>query len=105
MKDATNVKPQLGEALRLFRVFHDMSVSDLAHRLDVSPSYISLIENGRKQPNLHLVEKYAEIFETTPSAIMFFSEDIASTGPRARLKSSIRTVLIKFMRAVENGRP
>lgn len=94
----------LSEALRLFRIFHDMTVSDLAKQLDVSPAYVSLIENGKKHPNLRLIEKYAKVFDTTPSAIMFFSEDLGKENKRTRLKSSIRTAIIKFMRAVENGR-
>lgn len=95
----------LGEALRLFRVFHDLSTSEMAKRLGVSAGYVSLVENGHKKPNLDLIEKYSQIFETTPSAILFFSEDLGSGKTPMGLKSKLRTVMLKFMRAVEDASP
>ncbi|OFZ54120.1 MAG: hypothetical protein A2428_08765 [Bdellovibrionales bacterium RIFOXYC1_FULL_54_43] len=99
-KDAT----ELGEALRLFRVFHDMTLSQLAKELDVSASFLSAIETGKKKPNLSLVDKYAEVFNTSPSAIMFFREELGSSRLPASVSSQIRAKLIKFMQAIEHGR-
>ncbi len=93
----------LSEALRLFRVFHDLPLVKMAELLGVTPGYISSVENGRKNPNLELIAKYAEIFETTPSAIMFFSEDLNSNKPLRGVKSKLRVGILKFMRALENA--
>lgn len=92
----------LGEALRLIRIFHDLKVVELATMLGVSPSHVSEVENGKKQPSLELVNKYAKAFETTPSMIMFFAEDLSKNGSlKDRAKSGLRAGLIKFLQAVE----
>lgn len=66
----------LHEALRLIRVFHDISQKDLAIRLGISNSYLSEIENGKKAPSIELIEKYAIEFNMPVSSIFFFSEKI-----------------------------
>ena len=94
---------ELGEALRLFRVFHDLSVNEMARLLDVTAGYVSSIECGRKTPNIVLIKKYAQIFETTPSAIIFFSEDLSTGRLPKGVRSVLRSGIVKFMRAIENA--
>lgn len=105
MKKKSNHSPgTLGEALRLFRVFHDLSVSELAKRLEVSSGYISLVEHGHKTPNLDLIARYAAIFETTSASILFFSEELASSRVPPGVSSKLRLGFVKFMKAVENAK-
>ena len=92
----------LNECLRLFRVFHDKKLIELAEELEISPSYLSEIESGKKQPPIELINKYAKIFKTTPSAILFFAEKLDKNKKRGGLKTSIRDKMVKFMQAVEN---
>lgn len=92
----------LNECLRLFRIFHDKKMVNLAKELEISPSYLSEIESGKKQPSIEIIEKYAKIFKTTPSAILFFSEELDKEKKRGKLKISIRSKIIKFMQAVEH---
>lgn len=91
----------LGEALRLIRVFHDCKPGDLAKALDLSASYISEIENGKKTPSMETLNKYADYFETSVSAIMFFSEELDKENERS-FKASARSKLIKFLQIIEN---
>ena len=92
----------LNECLRLFRIFHDKKSIDLSRELKISPSYLSEIESGKKQPSMEIIKKYAEIFKTTPSVILFFSEELDKEKKRGKLKISIRSKLIKFMQVIEN---
>ena len=62
------------EALRLVRVFHDLNQSTLAERLEISKSFLSEIESGKKTISLELLNKYAEIFNMPVSSLMFFAE-------------------------------
>jgi transcriptional regulator with XRE-family HTH domain len=66
----------LGKALRLIRVFHDLSQKDLAEKLEISKSYISEIESGKKTPTIDLLNKYSNFFDIPTSSIMFFSENL-----------------------------
>ena len=91
----------LNEALRLFRVFHDKKLSELASELGISPSYLSEIESGKKPPSMELIKKYAKIFKTSPSSILFFSEELDKDKKRGKIKISIRNKMIKFMKSLE----
>jgi transcriptional regulator with XRE-family HTH domain len=92
----------LNEALRLIRVFHDLKAIELSERLSISPSYLSEIESGKKEPTLELIKKYAEVFSTTPSSILFFSEDIQRIGKKKKFKDLVRKKTIQFLQSIEN---
>lgn len=92
----------LGEALRLIRVFHDSKTAELAKALGISPSYISEIENNKKTPSLDTLKKYADYFDTTVSAIMFFAEDLEK-DKASPAKAAARKKLIKFLQIIENA--
>ena len=47
----------LNEALRLVRVYHDLSQADVAERVGLSKSYVSEIESGEKNVSLAVLEK------------------------------------------------
>ena len=92
----------LGEALRLVRVFHDCKLGEFAAAIGMSPSYISEVEKGKKTPSMETLEKYAEYFDTTVSALMFFSEQLDKHDSKP-VKRAARKRLVQFLRIVENG--
>ncbi len=66
----------LNEALRLLRVFHDLTQKELAEKLGIAKSYISEIESGKKDPTLKLIYQYAMHFKVSASSILFFAENL-----------------------------
>lgn len=95
----------LGEALRLLRVFNDIKAKDLADQLEISPNYLSEIEKGKKNPSLDIVNKYSEIFEIKPSAILFFSEELNANAKNEIIpRKWIAGKLVTLLQAVENGK-
>jgi transcriptional regulator with XRE-family HTH domain len=97
------VLTMINEALRLIRVFHDLKAVELSNKLNISPSYLSEIESGKKEPTLDLIRKYAEVFSTSPSSILFFSEDIDKVGKKKNFKGLIRKKTIHFLQSIENA--
>jgi transcriptional regulator with XRE-family HTH domain len=103
----------LGEALRLIRVYHDMKAGDLATKLGISASYLSEIERERKTPSLALIQKYAEVFETRPSAIMLFYEQLDNIPEKQshavgmKVKSGLRNIarskIVKLLQVIEDA--
>ena len=87
----------LNEALRLIRVFHDLNQKDLADKLEISNSYLSEIESGKKTPTLEVIEKYSEVFNMPSSSILFFSENLDSGGKSEKTKRSISNKVIKIL--------
>ena len=64
----------IGETLRLLRVFNDYTMTEMSQKVGLSQSYISELENGKKQPSLEVIEKYATVFDMKPSTVLLFSE-------------------------------
>lgn len=87
----------LHKALRLMRVFHDLSQKDLAEKLDISKSYLSEIESGKKQPTLPLLERYSQVFDVPVSSIMFFSEHIGEKPSHKKLRDAISSKVLKIL--------
>jgi len=75
---------QLSEALRLMRVFHDLSQTHLAERLGISKSFLSEIESGKKEPTLNLLSRYAAEFDVPLSSLLFFVESVSTKGAVAQ---------------------
>lgn len=89
------------EALRLFRIFHDLKLYELADTLGISSSYLSEIEKGKKNPSLKLIKKYAEVFNTTPSSILSFSEKLDKD--QQGIKAKIAKRIVQFLKEVESA--
>lgn len=90
----------LSEALRLLRVYHDLTQTELAERLKLSKSYLSEIESGTKAPTLAVIDNYASEFEIPASAILFFAENLddpASTAVARRMVAKKILTLLRFI--------
>lgn len=91
----------LSEALRLIRVYHDLKQQDLAEKLEISKSYLSEIESGKKTPSIELINKYASQFGIPASSILFFSENLEDPSKVSRVKGVIAGKVLQFLQFVE----
>ncbi|MDD3240236.1 MAG: helix-turn-helix transcriptional regulator [Lachnospira sp.] len=66
----------IGEALRLLRIFNGYKSAELAQKLEISQSYVSEIENSKKQPTMEILEKYANVFDMKKSTLLLFAESL-----------------------------
>ncbi|WP_420605536.1 helix-turn-helix transcriptional regulator [Novosphingopyxis sp.] len=67
-------------ALKLMRQYHRLNQKELSKLIDISPSYVSELENGRKDPSLDILTRYSSEFGIPLSSILFFAE--RSSGDR-----------------------
>lgn len=79
----------LNKALRLIRVFHELTQKELAERLAISKSYLSEIESGKKKPTLEIINGYSEQFNIPVSSIMFFSESMENKSKAEKLRKVV----------------
>ena len=87
----------LHRALRVIRLFHRLSQTDLARKLSLSNSYLSEIETGVKKPGLDVLEKYSAVFSIPVSSILLFSEQM-NTGTRgAKLKFGATNKVLQIL--------
>lgn len=59
-----------GEALKRWRTKHRMTQEALAHEADITTTYASQIERGRKVPSLAVVLKLCRALECTPGELL-----------------------------------
>lgn len=87
----------LNDALKQIRVFHDMKQVELAQELNISKSYLSEIESGRKSVSMDLLQKYATVFSVPASSLLVFSENIDAAKASDKLRLKCATKIIKVM--------
>jgi transcriptional regulator with XRE-family HTH domain len=81
----------LGQSLKLVRIYHNFSQSDACTRLDISRSYLSELESGKKKPSLEVLEKYSAVFNIPVSSILILSE-------HSQISSEKKSYVAKKMR-------
>lgn len=86
----------LHRALKIIRIFHDLSQKELSSLLNISRSHISEIESGKNRPSYDLLEKYSEVFEVPVSNLIFFSEHIDDIEV-SQFKNFVATKILDVM--------
>ncbi len=66
----------INELLRIMRVCEDWTLKEMSDKIDLSVSYLSEIENGKKEPTLQKLEDYSDIFKIDLSDIFVLIESI-----------------------------
>ena len=74
-------------ALKLTRQFHRLTQTELATRMNISKSFLSELESGKKMPTLDLLSRYAQEFKMPASDFLIFAEKL---GEKAHPKKMAR---------------
>ena len=77
----------MGEALRLLRIFNGYKSSEL--------------ENGKKQPTMEVLDKYAKVFEMKKSTLMLFAESLEGEEIKNDKKQRIARAGMKLLKILE----
>lgn len=91
----------MGEALRLLRIFNGYKSAELAKKLELSQSYVSELENGKKQPTMEVLDKYAKVFEMKKSTLMLFAESLEGEEIKNNKKQRIARAGMKLLKILE----
>ena len=91
----------MGEALRLLRIFNGYKSAELAKKLELSQSYVSELENGKKQPTMEVLDKYAKVFEMKKSTLMLFAESLEGEEIKSDKKQRIARAGMKLLKILE----
>lgn len=91
----------VNEVLRLLRVYNDIKASELAEKLNLSSSYISELESGKKNVSMDIINKYSKFFEIPSSSILLMSESL--DDQKQNLKYKISRALITMLQNLEKN--
>ena len=84
----------IGDVLKRMRIIYGYKASEMSSELGISASYLSEIENNKKQPSLELLQKYADIYGIRLSSLILLSENMDEAE-----KSGKGTVFVRNMMA------
>lgn len=76
---------QLGKTIRILRQAKSLKVSELAKQSDVSVPFLSLVENGERQPSLEVLSRIAAKLGVPSDALILMGmsgESLTSTDDR-----------------------
>jgi transcriptional regulator with XRE-family HTH domain len=90
----------LHKALRMIRVFHDISQKELAARLGIAPSNLCEIDSNAKRPTLQILQKYAEEFKIPVSLIMYLSETLQDGSIAERVRVSVSRKVLAILKFI-----
>jgi transcriptional regulator with XRE-family HTH domain/quercetin dioxygenase-like cupin family protein len=80
----------LGSRIREIRMRSGMSLRELARRIDVSPSFISQIENGKSQPSVVTLYALSQLLGLSVDDIFEGSSTVEAHGEAAPLSPELR---------------
>lgn len=86
----------LGAIIKKYREQLDVTQKKLAATLDVTDTYLSAIENGRKEPSLALIKKICTTLKIPEEVLFWEAVDIRDGLTREERKTiEIAKVIIK----------
>jgi transcriptional regulator with XRE-family HTH domain len=74
----------IGRNMKLIRTARDTTLSDLASKVGVTASYLSLVENERRKPSLKTLEAIAHSLGVHTSILLWEKPEGAAQGPTPR---------------------
>lgn len=84
----------IGDTLKRIRSIYGYKASELSSLLGISPSYLSEIENNKKQPSLELLQKCADIYKIKLSSLILLSESYEDAVSRGRGTALVRSMMV-----------
>ena len=96
----------LGKAIKLCRTQKGMKQSDLAGLADISVSYLSLIEQGKRDPNFSMVQNIASALKVPVNILVFLSaEQDELKGMSAELAEKLSFTALQLIGASTKKKP
>ena len=87
----------IGDILKRTRAIYGYKASEMSELLQISKSYLSEIENNKKQPPLDLLKKYSDIYGMKLSSLILLSEYYEEANNSNKSDKFIRSMLIRLI--------
>ena len=87
----------IGDVLKRTRIIYGYKAREMSSELGISASYLSEIENNKKQPSLELLQKYADIYGIRLSSLILLSENMEKAEKSDKGTAFIRNMMIRLI--------
>jgi transcriptional regulator with XRE-family HTH domain len=92
----------IGSTLKLLRTASNLTQTSLAKDLNVTANYLSLVENGRKEPSLTFLKKVSKILDAPLGYFLWLALQDTRSPEELNLKQRMDELLVNLLR--EKGR-
>lgn len=82
---------QVGVLIQLLRTTTGMSQTELAAKAGISANYLSIVEQGHKQPSPKMVSSVAAAFDIDPESINYLMLEIPREMSRDQREKMLNT--------------
>lgn len=90
----------IGKAIKVTRVSKNLTLHKLAELSGLSQSYLSMIESGKRDPNLSILEKIADALEMPVPILVFLgSESDEVKGLNKEALNKLSKAVLDIIRA------
>jgi len=93
MKKESNRIEGRNKALKAFRVFNRMTQQELAEKLDLSKSFISEMESGKKPATAQIIDRYSELFGVPSWEILYLGSAYDNKKFENKLTSKLLSLI------------
>jgi len=87
----------IGSTLKLLRIASDLKQSSLAKDLNVTANYLSLVENGKKEPSLTFLKKFSQRLNTPLGYFLWIALEDISLPEELNLKDKMDRLLVNIL--------
>lgn len=87
----------MGPTIKTIRTLYDVKSKDLATAINISPSYLSEIETGKKEPSLTILNKIGSHFNLKLSTITLIAETIHNLNKNNTPKMIIQKTIMAII--------
>lgn len=95
----------MGETLKLLRIFFGYKSVEMAKKLNISQSFLSEVENGKKNATLELLNQYSKVLNIKVSTIVLLAESLENDkSSKKDIKHNLAGIGMKVLKILkENG--
>lgn len=87
----------LGYILKRLRTVYGASGQEFSKLLEISPSYLSELENGKKNISVSLLTKYSDILGIKASTILLLAEDDDQLNQESKITRLLQPLLKRIL--------
>jgi transcriptional regulator with XRE-family HTH domain len=89
----------IGSTLKLLRIASKLTQSSLAKDLDITANYLSLVENGRKEPSLTFLKRFSKRLDAPLGYLLWLALEEERSPEESDLKRKMDELLVNIIRA------
>ena len=96
---------KIGAIIKKYREQESLTQKELSEHIDVTSTYLSAIENGRKEPSLSLIRKISDALKTPYEVLMWESVEVNNTfkGNDKKIVEMAQVIIKNYYETINNN--